>query len=105
MSKGGGVERGLSLPDAGSHTLSLVGSLPDVVRTIPRREESSQHVRSGEVSFRRMNLPLEQRYLYVQDQPVLSLAEFQSYAYGLPETAVVPDTLTRWVAGEPGDLS
>jgi hypothetical protein len=48
-----------------------------------------------------MNLPLEQRYLYVQDQPVLSLAEFQSYAYGLPETAVVPGTLTRWVAGEP----
>jgi hypothetical protein len=27
----------LSLPDAGSHTLSLVGSLPDVVCAIPRR--------------------------------------------------------------------
>jgi hypothetical protein len=52
-----------------------------------------------------MNLALEQRYLYVQDQPVLSLAEFQSYAYGLPETAVVPGSLTRWVAGEPGDVA
>ncbi|HTA98170.1 MAG TPA: hypothetical protein VK730_11075 [Solirubrobacteraceae bacterium] len=51
-----------------------------------------------------MNLPLEQQYLYVQDQAVLSLAEFQSYTYGLPETAIVPGTLTRWVAGEPVDL-
>jgi len=51
-----------------------------------------------------MNSPLEQRYLYVQDQPVLSLAEFQSYAYGLPEAAIVPGTLTRWVSGEPVEL-
>ena len=52
-----------------------------------------------------MNLPLEQKYLCVQDQPVLSLAEFQSYTYGLPETAIVPDTLTRWVAGEPVEFA
>jgi hypothetical protein len=52
-----------------------------------------------------MNLPLEQRYLYIQDQPVLSLAEFQSYGYGLAETAVVPGTLTRWVAGDPVELA
>jgi hypothetical protein len=52
-----------------------------------------------------MNLPLEQRYLYVKDQAVLSLAEFQAYTYGLAETAVVPDTLTRWVAGESVELA
>jgi hypothetical protein len=52
-----------------------------------------------------MNMLLEQRYLHVQDQPVLSLAEFQSYNYGLPETAIVPGTLTRWVAGEPVELA
>jgi hypothetical protein len=52
-----------------------------------------------------MHLPLEQQYLYVQDQPVLSLAEFQSYTYGLPETAIAPETLTRWVAGEPTELA
>lgn len=43
--------------------------------------------------------------MYVQDQPVLSLAEFQSYTYGLPETAIVPGTMTRWVAGEPVELA
>ena len=52
-----------------------------------------------------MHLPLEQQYLYVQDQPVLSLAEFQSYTYGLPETAIAPGILTRWVAGEPTELA
>lgn len=52
-----------------------------------------------------MNRPLEQRWLSVEDRPLLSLAEFQSYAYGLPEAAVVPSTLTRWVAGEPVEFA
>jgi hypothetical protein len=46
-------------------------------------------------------LPLERHYLHVSGQPVLSLLEYQAYAYGIPEDAVVPDTMLRWlVEGE-----
>lgn len=31
---------------------------------------------------------------------MLSLAEFQSYAYGLPEDSVPPPVMTRWMAGD-----
>jgi hypothetical protein len=44
-------------------------------------------------------------YLYFQDQPILSLKEFDSYVYGLPEDAVSPITLSRWAFGEPIELS
>ena len=55
-----------------------------------------------------MEKPLEEQFLYVKKQPVLSLAEFQRYAYGLPEDAVAPELLTRWAGGseiEPEELS
>jgi hypothetical protein len=40
------------------------------------------------------------RSLCIDGKPILSLGEFQSYAYGLPEDAVPPGTLTRWMAGD-----
>jgi hypothetical protein len=46
-----------------------------------------------------METPLEEQFLYVEGQPVLSLAEFQRYAYGLPEEAIAPELLARWAAG------
>lgn len=47
-----------------------------------------------------METPLEEQFLYVDDQPILSLAEFQRYAYGLPEEAVAPELLARWAGGD-----
>jgi hypothetical protein len=47
-----------------------------------------------------MDAPLEKKFLFAEGQPILSLAEFQRFAYGLPEDAVPPEVLTRWVAGE-----
>jgi hypothetical protein len=47
-----------------------------------------------------MDMPLEERFLYVEGRPILSLAEFQRYAYGLPEEAVAPELLTRWAGGD-----
>jgi hypothetical protein len=47
-----------------------------------------------------METPLEEQFLFVKGKPILSLAEFQRYAYGLPEEAVAPETLTRWAGGE-----
>jgi hypothetical protein len=44
--------------------------------------------------------PLEEQFLYVRHEPILSLAEFQRLAYGLPEDAVPPALLTRWATGE-----
>jgi hypothetical protein len=38
--------------------------------------------------------------LCVGGKPILSLAEFQTYTYGLSEDAVPPKTLTRWIAGD-----
>lgn len=43
---------------------------------------------------------MNEKYLYADGQPVLSLAEFQRYAYGLPEEVAAPATLTRWAVGE-----
>ena len=40
------------------------------------------------------------RFLCIDGKPILSLAEFQSYTYGLAEDAVPPLTLTRWMAGD-----
>jgi hypothetical protein len=39
------------------------------------------------------------QYLYIQDQPILSLNEIGSYAYALPEDSAMPQTLTRWMDG------
>lgn len=50
-----------------------------------------------------MSDSIEDRFLYADGKPVLSLAEFQSYAYGLPEDSVPPPAMTRWIAGD--DLS
>jgi hypothetical protein len=47
-----------------------------------------------------VNAPLDKKYLYADGQPVLSLAEFQRYAYELPEEVAAPATLTRWAVGE-----
>ncbi len=44
--------------------------------------------------------PLEEQFLYVRGEQILSLAEFQRFAYGLPEDAVPPEILTRWATGE-----
>jgi hypothetical protein len=44
--------------------------------------------------------PLEDQFLCVRRTPILSLAEFQRYAYGLPESAVPPEALSRWATGE-----
>jgi hypothetical protein len=52
-----------------------------------------------------MSQPLDQQYLYVGEDPVLSLADYQAYAYGLPEDANVPSLLTRWLSGEDVGLS
>lgn len=35
---------------------------------------------------------------------MISIEEFGSYAYGLPEDQVAPATLTRWIAGESIEL-
>lgn len=54
-----------------------------------------------------MDKPLEERFLCVRRKQILSLAEFQRFAYGLPEGAVPPELLTRWVTGkdiEPSEL-
>jgi hypothetical protein len=55
------------------------------------------------VAFAPVSDSIEDRFLYVDGEPVLSLAEFQSYAYGLPEDSVPPPVMTRWMAGD--DLS
>ncbi len=47
-----------------------------------------------------MGRPAAHEYLYIRDQPVLSLAEFESYVYGIAENAVPPRTLVRWMNGE-----
>ena len=47
-----------------------------------------------------METPLEEQFLYVDGRPVLSLAEFQRYAYGLPEEVAAPELLARWAGGE-----
>jgi len=47
-----------------------------------------------------MAKPLEEQFLYVRREQILSLAEFQRFAYGLPEDAVPPELLTRWATGE-----
>jgi hypothetical protein len=47
-----------------------------------------------------METPLDEQFLSVKGQPILSLAEFQRYAYGLPEEVGAPETLTRWAGGE-----
>jgi hypothetical protein len=47
-----------------------------------------------------MDGSLEQQYLYVRTVPVLSLAEFQRFAYGLPEDATSPELLTGWATGD-----
>lgn len=47
-----------------------------------------------------MDAPFEKKFLFADGEPILSLAEFQRFAYGLPEDAVPPEVLTRWVAGE-----
>lgn len=47
-----------------------------------------------------MAKPLEEQFLCVRGERILSLAEFQRFAYGLPESAVAPELLTRWVTGE-----
>lgn len=40
------------------------------------------------------------RFLCIEGKPILSFAEFESYAYGLSEDAVPPQTLTRWMTGD-----
>lgn len=52
------------------------------------------------VAFEAVSDSIEDRFLYVEGKPVLSLAEFQSYAYG---TSVPPPVMTHWIAGD--DLS
>jgi hypothetical protein len=52
-----------------------------------------------------MNASLEEQFLYIEGHPVLSLAEFQRYAYGLPEQVAAPATLTKWAGGEDIGLS
>lgn len=47
-----------------------------------------------------MHRPGAHEYLYVRGEPVLSLAEFESYVYAIPEDAVPPPTLVRWMNGE-----
>lgn len=47
-----------------------------------------------------MAKPLEEQFLCVRGERVLTLAEFQRFAYGLPEDAVSPELLTRWATGE-----
>lgn len=47
-----------------------------------------------------MDRPLEEQFLYVKQEPVLSLAEFQRFAYGLPEDAAPSEVLTGWATGE-----
>lgn len=47
-----------------------------------------------------MAKPLEEQFLYVRRKQILSLEEFQRFAYGLPEDAVPPELLTRWATGE-----
>jgi hypothetical protein len=46
-----------------------------------------------------MNRALEEQFLFVDGEPVLSLAEFQQYAYGIAEDAVAPKLLTQWAGG------
>jgi hypothetical protein len=46
-----------------------------------------------------MGTPLEEQFLCVDGRPVLSLAEFQRYAYGLPEEVAAPALLSRWAGG------
>jgi hypothetical protein len=52
-----------------------------------------------------MDAPLEEKFLCAKGQPVLSLAEFQRYAYGLPEEVAAPATLAKWAGGEDIDPS
>lgn len=47
-----------------------------------------------------MPADLTSEYLFVGGEPILSLAEFQSYAYGLPEGEEAPQLMSRWLAGE-----
>lgn len=47
-----------------------------------------------------MRADLTRQYLYSGGEPILSMAEFQSYAYGLPEGEETPETLFRWSMGE-----
>ncbi len=47
-----------------------------------------------------MEKPLEEQFLCIEGRPILSLAEFQRYAYGLPEDVAAPVLLTRWAGGE-----
>jgi hypothetical protein len=42
--------------------------------------------------------------LCVREQPVLSVAEFATYVYGLPEDVAVPQLMTRWLADGQADL-
>ena len=51
-----------------------------------------------------METPLEEQFLYVDGRPVMSLAEFQRYAYGLPEEVAAPEFLARWAGGEEVEL-
>lgn len=48
----------------------------------------------------RIERPANREYLYVRGRPVLSMDEFASYAYGIPEDAVPPPLITRWAYGE-----
>ncbi|MEA2231591.1 MAG: hypothetical protein QOD83_1407 [Solirubrobacteraceae bacterium] len=57
----------------------------------------------GAVAFEPVSDSIVDRFLRVEGEPVLSLAEFQSYAYGLPEDATPPALMTQWMAG--ADLS
>lgn len=47
-----------------------------------------------------MRNDLTRRYLFSGGEPILSLAEFQSYAYGLPEGTEAPAILSGWAAGQ-----
>ena len=47
-----------------------------------------------------MRRPLAHEYLSVGGEPVMSVAELESYVYSIPEDAVPPPTLVRWMNGE-----
>lgn len=68
-----------------------------------RLRSTSANARSVICSLPPVSNSIEERFLYVEGEPVLSLAEFQTYAYGHREGSVPPPMMTRWMAGD--DLS
>jgi hypothetical protein len=50
-----------------------------------------------------LSTDLSSQYLFAGDHPILSVAEAQSYLYGLPEDAVPPTAFTQWVVSGKAD--